>query len=66
MPKYRSKTKKTTGPYDKGKKEIEQAAQNEDKNITNMREDDHSEASDNAVNEQGGDMFCDVCTNPVE
>ena len=67
MPKYQSKTKKITGPYDKGKKEIKQAAQNEDKNITNTREDDHSEAADSrAVNEQGEDMFCDVCTNPVE
>ena len=27
---------------------------------------DHSETVNSAVNKQGEDMFCDVCTNPVE
>lgn len=66
MPKYRSKTKKPAGPYNKGKKEIDQTVLNEDKTITNTREDDHSEAVDSVVNEQGEDMHCDVCTDSVE
>ena len=66
MPKYRSKTKKPAGSYEKGKKEIEQTASKEDKGETSKREDEHNDIVDSVANEQGEDIYCDMCTDSIK
>lgn len=59
MPKYRNRTKKPAAPYGKGKKG--QNTPKEDK-----RESEGNDTSDNAVDEQGEDLKCDICSSSVE
>lgn len=61
MPKYRNRTKKSTIPYGKGKKGKDQNTPKEDKRVGEV-----SDTLENAVDEQGEDLLCDVCSNSVE